>query len=72
MNQKQFHVYWKYGKINLGDYFTKHHAPLIHKIIREFFVINIVEENFTARVCCNDHAGSGYYDPILTTMTNAP
>ena len=31
VKQGQFRVYWKAGKENLGDYFTKHHPPWHHR-----------------------------------------
>jgi hypothetical protein len=30
----QFHVYWGSGYQNLTDYFTKHHSPKHHKMMR--------------------------------------
>ena len=72
VNQNQFHVYWKSGKLNIADYLTKHHAPPVHKIMRKYFVINIVTADDTARVCCNDHIRSGCNDPSSEIMTNYP
>jgi len=40
INQKQFLIYWKPGKENKADYFTKHHSPDHHKIMRPFYVLN--------------------------------
>ena len=31
INQRQFHHYWAAGKLNNGDYVTKHHAPIHHQ-----------------------------------------
>ena len=31
----QLRIYWTPGKENLGDYYTKHHPPSHHKIIRQ-------------------------------------
>jgi hypothetical protein len=31
VRQKQFNVYWRPGKDNLGDYHTKHHLAQHHK-----------------------------------------
>jgi hypothetical protein len=31
VRQKQFNVYWRPGRENLGDYHTKHHSPQHHK-----------------------------------------
>ena len=38
IQQKQFKVYWKPGKENYGDYFTKHHAPIHHRRIRPVYL----------------------------------
>ncbi len=36
--QGQFRIYWRPGKSNLADYFTKHHPPAHHVNVRaEFF-----------------------------------
>ena len=32
--QGQFYIYWDSGKHNLADYFTKHHSPAHHKLMR--------------------------------------
>ena len=34
IKQGQFDVFWKPGKTNLADYFSKHHPPGHHKIMR--------------------------------------
>jgi hypothetical protein len=31
VNQKQFDIYWRPGRENLGDYHTKHHSAQHHK-----------------------------------------
>ena len=33
-NKKQFRIYWRQGKLNRGDYVTKHHPAIHHKTIR--------------------------------------
>jgi hypothetical protein len=38
VRQKQFDVYWKPGKLNKGDCFTKHHAPKHHQIVRSQYL----------------------------------
>jgi hypothetical protein len=39
--QGQFKIYWRSGKTNLADYFTKHHPPLLHVNIRAEFLSKI-------------------------------
>jgi hypothetical protein len=36
--QKQFYVYWRPGRENLGDYHTKHHSAQHHKDTRGFIL----------------------------------
>jgi hypothetical protein len=38
VKQGQFNVYWGPGYQNLADYFTKHHLPAHHKIMREIYI----------------------------------
>ena len=39
VRQRQFRVFWRRGKLNLADYFTKHHPPWYHKKMRNKFLI---------------------------------
>jgi len=41
--QGQFHFYWKPGKTNLADYFTKHHPPTHHRNVRGDFLTRVAE-----------------------------
>ncbi len=36
--QGQFRIYWRLGKANLADYFTKHHPPAHHVNVRTEFL----------------------------------
>jgi hypothetical protein len=38
VRQKQFDVYWRPGRENLGDYHTKHHSAQHHKYMRGFIL----------------------------------
>jgi hypothetical protein len=38
VSQKQFYVYWRPGRENLGDYHTKHHSAQHHKDMRGFIL----------------------------------
>ena len=43
--QEQFRIYWRPGKLNYADYWTKHHAAAHHKNVRkEFLTPHIVLE----------------------------
>jgi hypothetical protein len=39
IRQGQFHIYWRPGKDNLADYFTKHHSPAHHQLMRPKFLL---------------------------------
>ena len=41
--QGQFKIYWKPGKTNLADYFTKHHPPSHHRNMRGEFLTRVAE-----------------------------
>jgi len=41
--QGQLKIYWRPGKTNLADYFTKHHPPAHHRNVREIFLTRIAE-----------------------------
>ena len=36
--QNQFHIFWKPGKTNLGDYHTKHHPASHHQAVRPIYL----------------------------------
>ena len=36
--QGQFRLYWASGSKNRGDYFTKHHSPAHHRIMRPYYM----------------------------------
>ena len=39
--QGQFRIYWRPGKTNLVDYFTKHHSPAHHVNVRAEFLTRV-------------------------------
>jgi hypothetical protein len=39
--QGQFRIYWRQGKTNLADYFTKHHLPAHHVNVRAEFLTRV-------------------------------
>ena len=39
--QDQLRIYWKPGKTNLADYFTKHHPPMHHVNVRADFLTKV-------------------------------
>jgi hypothetical protein len=36
--QNQFMMFWALGKLNLGDYFMKHHAPTHHQNVKRLYL----------------------------------
>ena len=40
VRQRQFRVFWRPGKQNLADYFTKHHPTWYHRKIRKKFLLH--------------------------------
>ena len=41
--QEQFRIYWRRGKTNLADYFTKHHPPSHHANVRSEFLTRVID-----------------------------
>jgi hypothetical protein len=41
--QGQFRIYWKPGKTNLADYFTKHHPSAYHHNVQGEFLTQVAE-----------------------------
>jgi hypothetical protein len=39
IKQGQFIIHWRAGKYNLSDYFTKHHSPAHHKLMRSRYLL---------------------------------
>ena len=38
IDQNQFKLIWRKGKLNMADYFTKHHSPAHHKHLRPIYL----------------------------------
>ena len=45
IEQKQYHVHWKPGSLNEGDYFTKHHSPAHHVLKRPTYLQPILKRS---------------------------
>jgi hypothetical protein len=48
VNQGQFHIYWGPGKLNLADYYSKHHPPAHHQQMRGIYLYTGTEEQCNA------------------------
>ena len=55
--QKQFKVYWRPGKTNLADYFTKHHSPSHHRKERSTYLHCLNQLSLVLRGCVNPDSG---------------
>ena len=44
--QGHFNFYWEPGKLNLGDFYTKHHPSKYHRIMRPF-ILNVADRILT-------------------------
>jgi hypothetical protein len=38
VRQGQFNIHWKPGKVNLADYYTKHHSAAHHQKVRPYYL----------------------------------
>lgn len=45
IRQNKFLIYWRAGKGNRDDNFTKHYAPSYHKVIRSMYLLSAVSGN---------------------------
>ena len=41
--KEQFRFYWRVGKTNLADYFTKHHPPVHHQNVQVEFLTRVAD-----------------------------
>ncbi len=41
--KEQFRFYWRAGKANLADYFTKHHPPVHHRNVQAEFLTRVAD-----------------------------
>jgi hypothetical protein len=45
VKQGHFHIYWGPGKLNLADYYTKHHSAKHHQQMRPIYLHTVSESN---------------------------
>ena len=53
--QGQFHIYWKPGKANKADYFTKHHPASHHCIMQSSYIHKLHNPNQNYFECLADN-----------------
>lgn len=56
--KEQLHIYWEKGSTNEADYFTKHHSPAHHRLIRQRYIqsSNILRQRLDLLTAINDYA----------------
>ena len=71
ISQKQFNLYWAPGKTNTADYFSKHHPPAHHKLMRSQYLQRVLAAYAapsTVRGCVSPSGPtSGFSDPQMTS-----
>jgi hypothetical protein len=73
IDQKQFHLYWEKGILNLADYFTKHHPPRHHRLMRHKYLQKlhpktVANSTQTFRPSCEGVLLRRASDRLLTTL----
>ena len=67
VQQGQFHVYWKRGILNLGDYVTKHHPTKHHQAVcPTYYVCNNVQLPPTSQDITLKNIIKSYAQPTRT------
>jgi hypothetical protein len=61
--QKQFVVHWRKGADNLADYFTKHHSPAHHRLMRSRYLLALHRPTAPIR------SGEGVLIPMESSVT---
>ena len=83
VDQGHFNVYWKPGKTNLADYFTKHHTATHHKLMRPIYLhqahyLTAIQDIFRNRAHCGGvliptiHRDRSPVLPLPRRLTGAP
>jgi hypothetical protein len=65
--QNQFIMFWAPGKLNLGDYFTKHHAPAHHHNIKRLYL----QENQNSSVHLQQELSTALQGCVKTAQRTA-
>jgi hypothetical protein len=78
VRQQQFHVHWKPGQSNLGDYPTKHHSTKHHIAVRPTYVLNTLfrtphQQNLKnlatiLQGCVKTHSPTTVIQPLHSTV----
>jgi hypothetical protein len=79
VRQGQFHIHWKPGKVNLTNYYTKHHSAAHHQQVRHLYLHPESEpkrQTIPIASALNDvlnpHRGTAHCQGFRVTRTSAP
>ena len=56
VRQGQFHIYWRPGRFNKADYFTKHHPATHHRAVRSTYLHNDADPSRNYFACLQDQS----------------
>jgi hypothetical protein len=73
VKQGQFNVHWRKGTDNLADYFTKHHSPSHHRIMRSRYLLDLdqtASNSSLKRGCVDNSIGPTKSFPIRCDKTD--
>ena len=77
--QNQFNLYWAPGKLNSADYFSKHHPPAHHKLMRYTYLQRVAKtasDTSSVRGCVSPSGssppGSLSTDDVTHTRLSIP
>jgi hypothetical protein len=73
IQQNQFNLLWAPGKFNLADYFTKHHPPWHHRLMRYKYIqkLNSVSARGCVSSTCPPSATRNSIHTDVRRITNA-
>jgi hypothetical protein len=74
VDQDQFRIYWSPGPTNRGDYYTKHHPPTHHRVMRPIVqgTVDTTKALEYLRGCAKPSPGTPKRTPQLTPAPKPP
>lgn len=71
VNQGHFIVHWNKGSDNLADYFTKHHSPNHHRLMRSRYLLELHHPKLAANVTHGEGVFMANATPEITPATSS-